>query len=389
MAARGNEGLKSLDEVLGVTSEIASRVIAPLSEMTDREARWPEEAIRALQEAGLGGLVVPAAHGGLGHGLYGMALVCEEVGRYCASSAISFGMHCVGSAVIAAKPTSDQVTRYLEPICRGEHLTTLSLSEPGTGANFYLPRTQLLLAGDEYRVTGTKTFVTSGGRADSYVISGVIDGEEGDLSCLILPADAAGVEWGEPWDGLGMRGNSARTMRLSKVPVPSGNLLGREGDQIWYVFQVIAPYFLMAMAGTYLGVATAALEEARDHLTSRRHEHTGAILAQQPVLQHRYGSLWATLERTRALVHSVARAADAGDPTALPGVISAKAEVADAAVHVVNEALTLVGGIGYRESSSMGRHLRDVRAAHVMSPTTDMLRVWTGRALLGQPLLSD
>jgi hypothetical protein len=161
--------------------------------------------------------------------------------------------------------------------------------------------------------------------------------------------------------------------------VPEDNLLGAEGDQIWYVFEVIAPYFLTAMAGTYLGIAQASLDEARSHLLARRHSHTGRTLSAEPVLQHRLGVLWAQVQRTRRLVHWAADESDSGGPEALAALAAAKAEVADCAVEVTNEAMTLVGGIGYRDRSPLERHLRDARAAHVMSPTTDLLRTWTGR----------
>jgi alkylation response protein AidB-like acyl-CoA dehydrogenase len=145
----------------------------------------------------------------------------------------------------------------------------------------------------------------------------------------------------------------------------------------------------MAMAGTYLGIALGALDEAVQHVKSRRHTHSGRTLADSPVLQHRVGQTWARLASTRALVHGAAAAADAGDPEALLGVLSSKAEVADTATQVVGEAMTLVGGLGYAAGGRMERRLRDVRAAHIMSPTTDLLRIWAGRALLEVPLLAD
>jgi alkylation response protein AidB-like acyl-CoA dehydrogenase len=80
---------------------------------------------------------------------------------------------------------------------------------------------------------------------------------------------------------------------------------------------------------------------------------------------------------------------DRGDPEALPALCSAKAEVAVAAEHLATEAMTLVGGRGYAAGHVLHRLYRDARAAHVMAPTTDMLRTWTGRAMLGRPLLGD
>jgi alkylation response protein AidB-like acyl-CoA dehydrogenase len=141
------------------------------------------------------------------------------------------------------------------------------------------------------------------------------------------------------------------------------------------------------MAGTYLGVAQAALDEAIEHVRHRSHGNTGRALASEPVIQHRLGVLWAQVQSTRRLVHWAAEEADRGGPESLPALAAAKAEVADTAVSVANEVMTLVGGLGYRDRHPAERHLRDARAAHVMSPTTDVLRTWTGRALLDVPLL--
>jgi isovaleryl-CoA dehydrogenase len=118
--------------VLDRAAAIARDVAGPAAESVDRDARWPEETIRALQGAELGGLVVPEDAGGLGFGLIGLARVSEILGRECASGALSFGMHCVASAVVAAKATAAQRGRYLEPIAAGEHLTTLSFRPRST-----------------------------------------------------------------------------------------------------------------------------------------------------------------------------------------------------------------------------------------------------------------
>ena len=186
-----------------------------------------------------------------------------------------------------------------------------------------------------------------------------------------------------------MRGNASRTVELQNVAVPGRDLLGQPGDEIWYVFEVIVPYFLVAMAGTYLGIATAALEEARAHLTKRRYSLSGTSLVQQPILQHRLGTLWPEVERTRRLIYHATVQGNTGEPDAVIALLSAKAEVADCVVHVVNEAMTLTGGIAYRENANLDRHLRDARAAHAVASTTDLLRTWTGRLFLGLPLLDE
>ncbi|MFN2606984.1 MAG: acyl-CoA dehydrogenase family protein [Acidimicrobiales bacterium] len=382
----------TLEKVLDRARHVARDVAGPNAPDVDRNWRWPQEAMQALADAGLGGLVVSEEFGGLGHGLAAMVRVGEILGRECPSTALCFGMHCVGSAVIGAKATPEQAEVFLDPIARGQHVTTLALSEPGSGSNFWLPDTVLGRTDTGFLVSGRKTFVTSGGHADSYVVSTVAadpSAPPGEFSCVVVPGDARGLSWGEPWRGIGMRGNSSQSLPLRDVALPAHALLGEEGEQMWYVFNVIAPFFLSAMAGTYLGIAVGALDDARLHLLERRYSHDGSRLAQQPVLQHRLGVMWATVERTRQLLYHAAELGDSGSPMAVPALCSAKAEVADCVVGVVNEAMTIAGGIGYREGATLDRRLRDARAAHVMAPTTEVLRIWVGRALLGENLLGD
>lgn len=368
--------------------EVAASAAAPRAEEVDEQKVWPGHTFRALADAKLLGLHVPEELGGHGQGLVALASLTEILGQSCSSSAICYGMHCVGTAVIAAKPTAHHREHYLAPIAAGQHITTLSLSEPGSGVHFFLPSTELIEEGDHYLLRGLKHFVTNGSHADSYVVSTLAsDASHGEFSCILVDEQTPGLRWSGEWNGFGMRGNSSITMNLEDARVPRQNLLGEEGDQIWYVFEVIAPYFLTAMAGTYLGIAQAAIAYTLNHLRARVYTTGSEPLANAEVVQHRVGKLWSRLEAARQLLYAAAYAGDSGDPGAMPSILSSKAEVSDVAVEVVNEAMTLCGGVAYRENSVMTRLLRDVRASHVMAPPTDLLRLWTGRALLGQPLL--
>ena len=381
-------GPASLEQLQETTREIVTRVILPRAEAVDQEARWPEEGMHALRDARITALNAPARVGGHGQGLHGLATVVETLAGGCASTAMCFGMHCVGTAVIAARANPRHEQRFLQPIAAGRHLTTLALSESGTGANFFLSETPLVREGDHFRVRGEKQFVTNGSHADSYVISTQASdaAAAGDFSCLVVEHDTSGLEWGAPWRGFGMRGNDSRTLRLD-ARVPCENLLGNEGDQVWYVFEVVAPYFLVAMAATYVGIAQAALGAATQHLRERHHSHTGEPLAAQPTLQQKLSEMWIAVQRSRLLLLEAARLGDAGSPEALTAILASKADAGETAVEVANEAMTLCGGQGYRENGLAARLLRDARASHVMSPTTGMLKLWLGRVVLGQPLL--
>lgn len=337
------------------------------------------------------GLQVPVELGGHGQGLVALSVVTERIGRACPSSALCFGMHCVATAVLAAKATDHQKEAYLRPIAQGKHITTLSLSESGSGAHFYLPSTRIVESEDVFVVDGSKQFITNGSHADSYVMSvapAASDGAEaGDFSCLIVDAHTPGLQWQEPWAGFGMRGNSSRGVEIAGARVPRENLLGEKGDQLWYVFEVIAPFFLMGMAGTYVGIAHAAVEATGQHLRSRRYAHSGESLADLEAMQCRYAAMWIALEKTRGLLLEAASRGDAGHPEALPFILACKADAGETAVHLANEAMSMCGGVAYRENSRIAQMLRDARASHVMAPTTDMLKIWLGRSLLGLPLL--
>ena len=368
---------------------ITETVILSNAERVDQECLWPADNLQALKKAGLTGLTAPVRVGGLGQGLLGLAAITEVIGRGCPSTAMCFGMHCVATAVIAAKATPHQDKHYLAPIAAGEHFTTLALSEAGTGSQFFLPRTRLKRDGSSFIVDGNKQFVTNGSHADSYVVStqASTESELGEFSCVIVDRELPGMRWGEPWRGVGMRGNDSRAMYLDGVRVPIDNLLGQEGEQVWYVFEVVAPFFLTAMAGTYLGVAHAALNGTVQHLKSRQYEHSGAPLGQIETVQHRVGEMWMELEKTRLLVYRAAQLGDMGSADAMLSILACKAAAADTAVRITNEAMTLSGGIAYRENSVLARAMRDARASHVMAPTTDLLKIWTGRTVLGIPLL--
>lgn len=379
-----------LPRLRDVAAQIAQDVLAPGAGAIDEEARWPAENMAALGKSGLLGLHMPRRLGGEEQGLLALCVVAEELGRACSSTAMCFAMHSVAAKVLAAKATPEQEERFLRPIAEGRHVTSLALSEPGTGAHFFLPQATFKPTTDGYELNGEKSFVTSGGHADSYVFSAVGEGSEldpGSFTCLAVENDANGLSWREAWRGYGMRGNSSRAVALNSVIVPRANLLGSTGDQVWYVFEVVAPYFLVAMAGVYLGIAHAALDAAIEHLKARHHVHTGAALSDVPMLWGEVAEAWTEVQSTRQLIRHAARLFDAGAPDAPLSLFAAKARVAKTVNSVTEAAMVLMGGRAYADNSTVARLHRDARAANVMSPTTHLLQTWLGRSLLGMPLL--
>jgi isovaleryl-CoA dehydrogenase len=367
---------------------VSREEIGPEAGYVDLHGTWPEHSFKSLIKAGFMGLTAPKEVGGLGEGLLGIAAVTEAIAESCSSSAICFGMHAVGTAVITAKASEYQKKTFLAPIAQGKHITTLALSETGTGSHFYISETQAKKQGDDFFINGQKQFVTNGGHADSYVISTMASQPAtGMFNMFVLENDRGGMRWPSGWNGFGMRGNDSRGLAMKDVKIPHSNLLGNEGDEMWFVFEIVAPFFLVAMAGTYLGIAQAAFDIALDHVRTRTYSHNHERLMDSPVLQSELAEMWMAVQSFREMLYSACKAGDAGQLEALPHLFATKAAAAETAVKICNQAMTLCGGAGYRENGKLSRLLRDSRAADVMSPTTHMLKQWMGRALLGLPII--
>ena len=250
--------------------EIAAGTLRGKAEEVDRKRRYPKEGLAALGKAGLMGALVPEGLGGLGGTLTDLAQTCEALGWGCASTAMCFLMHASGTAVIGAKANAEQAKAWLTPAAKGKAVATLAFSERGTGAHFYAPEISAATKNGSFVLSGRKSFVTSGGHASLYPVLVNASGAPG-LDVIVVTPDLDGVAFEGTWDGIGMAGNSSIAMTLDDVEVPRGNLVGEEGDGQNLVFDVVAPTFLIGLAGVNVGIAQAALESTVEHAKSRRY----------------------------------------------------------------------------------------------------------------------
>lgn len=368
----------------GTARRLAETVLAPAAAGIDRSRLYPDENLKSLGQAGLLGLLVPQPFGGRGGTLTDLALVCEALAWGCASTAMCFLMHSCACAMLAAKATSEQGERWLRPAATGEAMATLAFSERITGAHFYNPDIAAKRIDNGYVLSGRKSFVTSGGHASLYPVLVKASGEPG-LDILVVAPDLHGVSFDGQWEGLGMAGNSSIAMLMQDVAVPETNLLGKEGDGMELVFNVVAPTFLVGLAAVNVGIAQAALDGAVAH-AKERHYADGSDLAGLAVIQDYLAEMSITTQAARQLAREAARAASAGEESALPLVMQAKVAATDAAAAVSEQAMRIGGGIAYSRGLALERHWRDARAGAVMAPTNEVLKGWLGKILAGLPL---
>jgi alkylation response protein AidB-like acyl-CoA dehydrogenase len=376
--------LDEVPAVLEAVREVADARLAPGAAEVDRSRGFPDDNLRALAEAGALGLLVPVEHGGAGGGLVALAEACEIVGTACASTGMVFLMHSVAAATVAGGG-GPRAGELLERLATGAAVGTLAFSERGTGAHFYNPELCAERRDGALRVSGRKSFVTSGGHADVMLVLLQSERESGGLDCYAIERDVAGVRFVGEWDGLGMRGNSSIAMQLDDVLVLDEDRIGEPAAAGDLVFGVVAPTFLAGLAAVNLGIAQAATSASVSHAVSRRYPD-GTALADLQTIQHALAGMDLETRAARALLREAAALGDVGDAAALVVLMEAKVACTDAGPRVTQQALEICGGQGYTPSLPIERHLRDARAGAVMAPTNGVLRTWIGKALAGLPV---
>src|SRR6201997_4423715 len=198
--------------------EIASRVLAPSAGQNDKAGRFSTEAVDSLGESGLLGLLLPVDFGGSGLGPRTFAVVTATLAEADASVAMVYVMHILGAvAISAARPGAAQaLAPILQEIGAGRHLSTLAFSEAGSRSHFWTPISRAHRNGAGVRISARKSWVTSAGYAQSYVVSSLAPEGAGptDSTLYLVPAEARGVAVAGPWDGLGLRANASAPITL-------------------------------------------------------------------------------------------------------------------------------------------------------------------------------
>lgn len=370
-------------KVLDRLIEVADKDVAPVSAAVDAEGRFPAEAIAALGAAGLLGLTVRSQFGGMGKGPRVAAAALEALAERCASSAMVYLMHLCGVACYAAVP--ERTSECLSAAARGQHLSTLAFSERGSRSHFWAPVSRAARNDGRVSLSAEKSFVTSAGRADGYVVSTLdADGSSAVASTIYLVlANDPGVSASTPWDGLGLRGNSSGPMSFKDVTLPKDRALTENGKGLDMMLGIVLPLFQIGSAAVALGLAEAAVRKTTAHLTHAKLEHQGAVLAEVPVLRARLAQMRIETDRARAHLVAVLDSLESPGPMTQLLVLEAKAAATEAAVVVTDLAMRACGGAALARGLGLERLFRDARAPIVMSPSTDQAHDFIGRALCG------
>ena len=358
----------------------------------DRAARFPRESVEELAGAGALGLGVPERFGGAGAKPVEIAGAIERVAGACASTGMVFVLHVVATQTLAAGIAEGEPEgpkhAALAAAARGEHLSTLAYSERGSRGHFWAQLSRARAQDGGVVIDADKSFATSAGEADSYILACGAPGSDDPLTTdlYLVAAEAPGIEVATPFDGLGMRANASAPLRVRGLHLSPDRRLGGSGAGFGLMMQATLPWFVIGSAACSVGIAGAALEAAIEHAGGARFVHLGSSLADLPGVRARLAEAKIRHAQARAYLYAVATQIEQGDPEAQVGVLALKAAAAEMAVEVTDLCLRVGGGAAYAKHGPLERHFRDARAASVMAPTTEVLHDFLGKAICGQEL---
>jgi alkylation response protein AidB-like acyl-CoA dehydrogenase len=371
--------------------EIANRVLAPSAGQNDKVGRFSTEAVESLGESGLLGLMLAVDVGGSGLGPRTFAAVAATLAEADASVAMVYLMHILGAATIsAARPSAAQAVKpILREIGAGRHLSTLAFSEAGSRSHFWAPVSRAHRNGNGVRISAKKSWVTSAGHAQSYVVSSLAPEGMGptDSTLYVLPAETRGLSVVAPWDGLGLRANASAPIALEDCPIPSHFQLTDDGAGFQAMLNVVLPLFSLGTAAVALGLCRAAVAGTTAHLKSAKFEHLGQSLGESlPTLRAQLAAMQIDSDGLSARIDDLIEHLEKPRETTTLRVLETKAAAGDLAISVTSAAMRVCGGAAFSKHLSIERLFRDAHAGAVMAPTGDVLREFIGKALLGMPL---
>ncbi len=369
----------ALERVLAVAGENAEQV--------DTNGAFPAAAVDALRSSGLLGLILPVEVGGLGAGPVEFTEVVGQLAAACGSTAMIYLMHAAAAVTVAAAPPQG-MPELLSAMASGDSLGTLAFSEKGSRSHFWAPVSTAALSddGNAVKLRADKSWVTSAGYADTYVVTaGSTSGVAGEVDMFAVPGSAAGLSVVAPFVGLGLRGNASSPMTIDAT-VPVTSRLGDQGAGFGLMMQIVLPWFNLGNAAVSLGLAGSAHAAAIAHVGAARLEHLGESLSALPTIRAQIARMGTALEAQRAYLNHAAASVSAPDDDTMIHVLGIKASANDAALVITESAMRVCGGAAFSKHLPIERAFRDARAGAVMAPTADALYDFYGKAVTGLPL---
>lgn len=363
--------------------EFARHEIAPVAEHYDKTHEYPWPIIKMAQEMGLTAMSTPEKYGGLGLSMLEECLVTEELAWGCSGISTAIGVNGLGMLPILIAGSEELKNEYGNRMADGE-LCAYCVTEPEAGSDVAGILTTAVKDGDDYILTGNKTFITGATNANFYTVLAYTDPElratksrHKGMSFFVVDRDWSGVSVGKPFDKMGQHASDTAEVIFDQVKVPASHLLGEEGKGFYYAMGVF-DHSRPSVASGAVGVAQRAIDEAI--LYAKERMSMGRPIWQYQAIGHMVADMAMRVEAARLLVWKAAWAVDSGS-TNTTAAAYAKAFAADMAMKVCTDAVQVFGGYGYMSEYPVEKLMRDVKIYQIYEGTSQIQREIIVRAL--------
>lgn len=346
--------------------------ILPHVDEWEEAGTFPRELYRTAAEAGLQGVGHPEQYGGMGENDVFMKIaVSEEFMRSTSGGLVaSLGSLDIGLPPIWKWGSDELKERVVPPVLRGEKIACLAITEPGGGSDVASLRTRAVRDGDHYVVNGSKTFITSGVRADYYTVA-VRTGDKGygGVSLLLIEKGTPGFTVGRNLKKTGWWASDTAELFFEDCRVPAANLIGPENGGFFCIMTNFQMERLMLCTMANM-TAQLALEMSLDYVRER--EAFGRKLAGFQVTRHKLAEMATQVEVSREFTYRVAAKIQAGE-NCVREISMAKNFATNVSDRVTYDAVQLFGGMGFMRESAVERLYRDNRILSIGGGTYEIM----------------
>ena len=346
--------------------------VMPYADDWDEAGALPTELWPKAAEVGLLGLGYPEQFGGTPADSWHSWIVNEELSRVGAGGvSASLMVHGIGLPPVLNWGPEWMQAEVAPPVLKGEKWISLGITEPGGGSDVANLATTAVRDGDHFVVSGSKTYITGGMRAN-WVSTAVRTGGEGagGVSMLLIPTDAEGFSRTPLDRKMGWWASDTATLYFDEVRVPAANLIGTENEG----FKVIMTNFnseRMGMAAAMEAYARVCLEEAVAWAMDRK--TFGKRLADHQVIRHKIAQMKQQLNATQAYIRMCYESIEVGTPN--PGDIALlKVQASEVMEFCAREAMQILGGLGYMRGNRVERIYREVRVNAIGGGSEEIMR---------------
>lgn len=357
--------------------------IAPMTQQFEKKNVFPRKALQLIAKKGYLSYPFPQEWGGLneGNGITKDLIISEELAAVSPVTSTARVATMLCGIPISRFGSNHQKESFLKPVLSGEKIGAIVLTEPQVGSDIVRMQTTAVKEGKHYILNGEKRFITNGGEAEVNSTFAITDRSvhpHKGMSCFVVEKDMEGFEVLEYFDLLGMRGARNGYLRFKNMKVPVDNLVGRENEG----FRVLLDELNIertVIAGEAIGHARRAYEIALEYSLLRVQFHQP--ISNFEAVSFKLAEMHTKIEASRLLALKVARLVDAGRSCSKEGA-EAKMFATNMSVEVCNEALQILGGIGYTTKFPMEQYYRDARMMKIAGGTTEILTYLISRELI-------